>query len=341
VAVKIDDGWEHAHIRSGAKPRLKHSGLKCVHGDGAHNAFTDMISFNGNIFLAFRSAAEHNITANSKIVILKSSNDGASWGKVHEFKLPGGKQDPRDPHLVVFKGKLILYTAAWRADISPDITDMVGFAVSTTDGKTWTRPVECPGTKGYYIWRAATNPANGRVFLTGRRRKNFAKGSAEAPEHLIEAAVLTSEDGLSFEFFGCATTSYGDETAIMFEEDGTMLALVRGAGDGASYVARASPPYAAEQDWTRVKTPTPVGGPLLFKWGEDYMVAGRCYASGETTGVWSLSKTGQLTKLLGLPSGGDTSYPGFVPLNEKEGLMSYYSSHEGATKIYVAKITKG
>jgi hypothetical protein len=41
--------------------------------------------------------------------------------------------------------------------------------------------------------------------------------------------------------------------------------------------------------------------------------------------------------MLELPSGGDTSYPGFV---WHEGLlwMSYYSSHEGKASIYLAKI---
>ena len=41
--------------------------------------------------------------------------------------------------------------------------------------------------------------------------------------------------------------------------------------------------------------------------------------------------------VLTFPSGGDTSYPGFV---WHEGLlwMSYYSSHEGKTSIYLAKV---
>lgn len=41
--------------------------------------------------------------------------------------------------------------------------------------------------------------------------------------------------------------------------------------------------------------------------------------------------------MLKLPSGGDSSYPGMVMHN---GLlwMSYYSSHEGKTSIYLAKI---
>ena len=45
----------------------------------------------------------------------------------------------------------------------------------------------------------------------------------------------------------------------------------------------------------------------------------------------------KMTKLLKLPSGGDTSYPGLVWHNDLL-YMSYYSSHEGKTSIYLAKI---
>ena len=44
-----------------------------------------------------------------------------------------------------------------------------------------------------------------------------------------------------------------------------------------------------------------------------------------------------MREFLTLPSGGDTSYTGIVPY---EGLLwiSYYSSHEGKTSIYLAKV---
>ena len=41
--------------------------------------------------------------------------------------------------------------------------------------------------------------------------------------------------------------------------------------------------------------------------------------------------------VLTLPSGGDTSYPGFV-WHENTLWMLYYSSHEEKTAIYLAKI---
>ena len=38
-----------------------------------------------------------------------------------------------------------------------------------------------------------------------------------------------------------------------------------------------------------------------------------------------------------LPSAGDTSYPGLVRKDDTL-LVSYYSSHEGSTAIYLAKL---
>ncbi len=44
--------------------------------------------------------------------------------------------------------------------------------------------------------------------------------------------------------------------------------------------------------------------------------------------------------VLTLPSGGDTSYPGLV-WHDDQLWMSYYSSHEGKTSIYLARIRIG
>ena len=46
----------------------------------------------------------------------------------------------------------------------------------------------------------------------------------------------------------------------------------------------------------------------------------------------------QLTELLELPSGGDTSYANMV-LHDGLLNVSYYSSHEGKTSIYFAKVS--
>jgi hypothetical protein len=53
--------------------------------------------------------------------------------------------------------------------------------------------------------------------------------------------------------------------------------------------------------------------------------------------VWLDAKRGAMTELARLPSGGDTSYPGLV-WHDDLLWISYYSSHEARTSIYLAKV---
>jgi hypothetical protein len=69
-----------------------------------------------------------------------------------------------------------------------------------------------------------------------------------------------------------------------------------------------------------------------------FIAAVRLYEGQVRTSLcWLDPQDGKLSECLKLPSGGDTSYAGLVP---HEGLLwvSYYSSHEGKTSIYLAKV---
>jgi hypothetical protein len=56
-------------------------------------------------------------------------------------------------------------------------------------------------------------------------------------------------------------------------------------------------------------------------------------------------KDGALEDFAKLPSAGDNSYPGFVPLGDRRALVSYYSSHEKdedgkpMTAIYLVELS--
>ncbi len=85
---------------------------------------------------------------------------------------------------------------------------------------------------------------------------------------------------------------------------------------------------------------------MLAKWGGRYLVGGRKTVDPtmpRTVLYWLEGDT--LREVLELPSGGDNSYPGFVELSPGEGLLSYYSSHEGSgthlapSSIYLAELT--
>ena len=50
-----------------------------------------------------------------------------------------------------------------------------------------------------------------------------------------------------------------------------------------------------------------------------------------------MNRDGEYEPILTFTSGGDTSYPGLVWHDDRL-WMSYYSSHEGKTSIYLAQI---
>ena len=85
---------------------------------------------------------------------------------------------------------------------------------------------------------------------------------------------------------------------------------------------------------------------MLTKWGDHYLVGGRKQMGGArpVTSLYELIGN-ELQEIAELPSGGDNSYPGFVALSATEGLLSFYSSHEGSgtglapSAIYLATLS--
>jgi hypothetical protein len=154
--------------------------------------------------------------------------------------------------------------------------------------------------------------------------------------------MLESEDGLVWRFRALFQEEHGDETAFVFTEDGSVVALARGGGSRPAQVCRAQPPY---RSFSRVNLDRNVGGPLLVRWGDHWLVGGR-KTIGETgprtTLYWLVGD--RLEQCAELPSGGDNSYPGFAALGPDRALVSYYSSHEGSgtglapCAIYLAEL---
>ena len=83
----------------------------------------------------------------------------------------------------------------------------------------------------------------------------------------------------------------------------------------------------------------PLGGPNFVVLPDGKMIAGS-RGFGKTPGahmvLFSMTAT-SLTPILELPSSGDCSYPGMI-YHEGTLYVSYYSSHEGKTSIYLAQV---
>jgi hypothetical protein len=320
-------------------PEVRVTNIRRVFHNGEHNAFTDLIRFRDRFYLTFRSCPDgHGVHPTSSIIILESE-DARTWKPVHHFRVP--KRDTRDPHFLVFKDRLFVYTGTWYCgDSSPKVYEYnkhLGYACWSDDGRTWSKPTMLEGTYGHYIWRAAAH--NGTAYLCGRRKRDF----VETPRNVrsdVESAMLESDDGLVWRTRTLFQTTQGNETAFLFEPDGSVLAVSRFTLDN-SQLCRSKPPYS---QWDRTDLHRYIGGPLLAKWGERYLVGGRKNTEEQpkTTLYWLAE--GKLREFVVLPSAGDNSYPGFIELSPTRGLVSWYSSHEKddsgktITAIYLADL---
>ncbi len=315
-----------------------------VFHNGEHNAFTDLVRFKGDFYLTFRSCPDGHMLFPSSSIIVLASRDAKEWVKVHQFSVPN--RDVRDPHFLVYRNKLFVYTGAWYCEsVRPsseqrNLNQHLGYGVWSEDGRRWSGPHMLEGTYGHYIWRAAV--WKNKAYLCGRRKHQFIEMPRnDESRRLTESAMLVSEDGLAFKTVGLFQQQQGDETAFCFEKNGQVLAIAR-RGRGAAEICRSQPPFL---HWQRKDLDRYIGGPLLVKWRDRYLVGGRKLAEdgvGTTVFYWLEDDT--LRQCLSLPSAGDNSYPGFVALSDRRALISYYSSHEQdsaghpITAIYLATV---
>lgn len=326
-------------------PTVTVRAVRRVYHNGEHNAFTDLVRFRNQLYLTFRSCPDgHMVHPTASIRILRST-DGVDWEEIHRFHVP--LRDTRDPHFLVFRGRLFVYTGTWysgETTLPPaqyDLNQHLGFAVWTDDGTRWSAPTLLEGTFGHYVWRAAAY--RDRAYLCGRRKPGFEMTGRGEPAS-VQSWMLESDDGLRWQPCAMFQESAGDETAFLFERDGALLGVARSGLGREAIRLRSRPPYA---EWERRPLARGVGGPLLAKWGDHYLVGGRkTTADRGARTVLSWLQGDQLVDFAELPSGGDNSYPGFVPMESGRALVSYYSSHEtGAdgrplTAIYLAEMSQ-
>ncbi len=325
--------------RLDAESDVRVRNVRRAYHNGEHNAFTDLCWFQGRIYLTFRSCPDgHMVFPTSTVRVLVSENLGADWREVHRFSIP--RRDVRDPHLLVFQDKLLVYTGTWYCGDGPppeprEQNTMLGFAALSADGERWEGPHILEGTYGHYIWRAAAH--GGKAYLCGRRKKGFAQTAvtSEQGRRLTESAMLESEDGLSWRTRALFQQEWGNETAFLFASDGSVTAVARTVGN--AQLCRSAPPYG---EWTRTDLGRYIGGPLLARWRGQYLVGGRHMTETQpaVTALYWLEGE-RIREVARLPSGGDNSYPGLVELPTGDALVSWYSSHDEGTAIYLAELS--
>ena len=293
-----------------------------------HNAFTDLVRFGGAWYCVFREGTGH-VSLDGALRVI-TSPDGVKWTSA--ARIASEAADLRDAKITVTPGgsfgtlttsKLML---AGAAALHPPADAKHQSMVWLSDGgRKWSEAVEV-GDKDYWLWR-----------VTWREGRVYGIGYSTTGTDIIR--LYRSDDGQRFETLveDLGVRGYANESSIVFDPAGQAFCLLRRDGKpGSAMLGTAGAPYTK---WAWNDLGVRIGGPHIIQLpGERFFAVVRLYDDRQRTSLCTLDvAAGRLTELLALPSGGDTSYAGLV---FHDGLLwiSYYSSHEDKTAIYLAKL---
>lgn len=288
-----------------------------------HNAFTDLIRFNNRWFCVFREGEGH-VSPDGALRVI-TSEDGNQWESAALITAAG--MDLRDAKITLTPdGKLMLSGAGALHDKS--VNTHQSLAWFSENGWSWSESYPI-GERDFWLWRTTWH--NGKAYSMGYGCNN---------QRLLRLYV--SNDGKTFETLvkDLGITDYPNETAMVFSGDTALCMLRRDGEQNTGLLGISLPPYT---EWEWKDLGTRIGGPQMIQLPDGrYLAAVRLYGGAEwhtarTSLCWVDPGNGTISEALELPSGGDTSYPGMVFY---DGILwvSYYSSHEEKTSIYLAKV---
>lgn len=285
-----------------------------------HNAFTDLLWHEDAWWCVFREGAGH-VSPDGALRVI-TSPEGEHWTSA--ARITAEDADLRDAKISIAPdGRFALAGAGAWHDRSRGTHQ--SFLWYSDDGRDWGEAIAI-GEPNYWIWRVTWH--DGAAYGVG-----YSTGETK------DVRLYRSDDGKTFESIVAPlyAEGYANEASLLFRDDDTCLCLLRrDDADGAARLGVAATPY---REWTWRSLGVRIGGPQLIELPSgEIVVAGRDYVGKPKTKLWRLDpETAKLSDLVALPSGGDTSYPGLV---YRDGLLwvSYYSSHEGKTSIYLAHV---
>jgi hypothetical protein len=303
---------------------------------GQHNAFTDLTRFDGKWFCTFRESRAH-VGGNGKIRVLTSA-DGERWESAALLSEEG--IDLRDPKLSVTPSNRLMLVLGGSVYDGKTLKERQSRVAFSANGRDWSSPQRVL-EKGDWLWRVTWHSGHAYGIAYNSMGKGTASSAAEAGDWT--ATLVESDDGVAFRLVAkLEVPGHPNEATVRFRENGDCVALLRreglpGSTDNEAWIGVSQAPY---KRWSWHPAGLRIGGP-------DFLVlpGGAMIASGRQSGgkpAESRTFVGRMdlqsvTPELILPSGGDCSYAGMV-LQDDLLWMSYYSSHEGKTSIYLAKV---
>ncbi|TDB77411.1 exo-alpha-sialidase [Micromonospora sp. KC723] len=287
-----------------------------------HSAFTDLVRYRDTWWCAFREGDGH--VSDDGVIRVLTSPDARTWTPAAVLGRQSG--DLRDPRFVVRPDGRLQLLAAVASGPPPKATQTFR-TVSwlSDDGQRWSDSTLL-GEQDVWVWQAAW-----------QREAMYGIGYATREPRFVR--LYRSGDGLDLQPWvqTLFTDGYPNESGLVFAPDGTAYCLLRRDRETATAQLGLSRPPYRHWEWTDLGVR--VGGPALRRLPDGRLIAGvRLHDGPVRTAICLLDpERGELAELVALPSGGDTSYPGLV---WHDGILwvSYYSSHEGRTCVYLAEV---
>lgn len=309
-----------ASVRAGEPAKLVE--VKKIWDQAPHNAFTDLVRFKDRWFCVFREGKGH-VSPDGALRVITSA-DGNSWDSAALITSPNS--DLRDAKITVTPdGQLMLCGAEALHDKAAKTHQSLSWF--SKDGRTWSDKHEI-GDPNFWLWR-----------VTWHKDSAYGIGYGCAKDQSIR--LYSSKDGKKFDTLveRLFDVGYPNETSLVFVDDTAYCLLRRDGNPSTGLLGIAKAPFT---DWEWKDLKTKLGGPHMIRLPDGrFLAAVRLYDKKVRTSLcWIDAEAGSLREFLELPSGGDTSYAGLV-LHDGLLWVSYYSSHEGKTNIYLAKVALG
>ena len=295
-----------------------------------HNAFTDLEYYKGKWYCAFREGNGHAGSGDYGRIRVIRSNEGKAWQSV--ALLAKEKVDLRDAKLSVTPdNNLLLNSCEYRVDNDSDsIRNNTSITFLSSNGIDWSNENKI-ADKNFWLWQT-----------TWHNSKGYALGYRWG--HNDMTRLYTTTNGIDYTQLVDHLRPPNDksnEHAMLFDSENTAHMLLRRDNTssneaGHALLGKASPPY---KDWEWRRLNIRIGGPAMIQIDPDTIIACvRRYGNTNWSELgWINTNTAKYEPALKLPSGGDTSYAGLV-WHKKVLWISYYSSHEGKSSIYLSKV---
>ena len=330
----------------------------------ASNANVDIIFHQDRLFMAWRTAPFHFADESTRMLVVSSSDQGATWEFEHEIALGS---DVREPRFLSLAGSLQLIffqggsnplafepQKVWR-------TFRNGMANWSTSDVLIDGP-EVP-------WDLKVR--NGKAYLTSYLGEHYT--NPEDPT--IHVYFKESTDGLNWTHVDNAPFVYEggvSEAAFEFDEEGGLWAVTRNEdGDETgfgSHVCYAPPNSLSAWECSAKSDPNRYDSPEMFRHGKDlYLVARRdidgTFGDDGSLVTYSMRPKGtalykidrenrQVIKLMNLPGCGDNAFPSVQRLGPHSFLLANYTNpldepdlswidgqtHPEGTQIYLVTI---